>query len=60
MTIQEAVDALVDKAVQSSDSADALKFSQAALNAAHAYCVWQSMITESATVSSQQDNGTLV
>lgn len=33
--LQKTVDALLDKAVKAHDSADALRYSQAALNAAH-------------------------
>ncbi len=37
--VQEIVDALLDKAVKVHDSGDALRFTQAALNAAHARTV---------------------
>ncbi len=37
--IQETVDSLLKKAAMAGDSGDALRFSQAALNAAHAQAV---------------------
>ena len=36
--IKTVVDCLNDKAAEAGDSTDALRFSQAALNAANAYC----------------------